>query len=82
MLWAKKAVKQIKKIAPGDAQNVVKAVDILRETEIGLDIKKLMKHRYDYRLRVGNYRVLFDKSTSEQLIIYEIQEVGHRREIY
>lgn len=82
VLWSKKAVKQIRKIDRKDARKIVGTVDILRETEKGLDIKKLTKHTYDYRLRIGNYRVLFNKTTSEQIIIYGIEEVGHRKRIY
>ncbi|HFQ94308.1 MAG TPA: hypothetical protein ENK32_09880 [Anaerolineae bacterium] len=34
----------------------------------------------DYRLRVGNYRVLFDVNWETREIL--ILKVGHRREVY
>jgi len=43
-----------------------------------LDIKELKKHRYDYRLRVGRYRVLFDHD--DEIKIVAIQEVKKRDE--
>lgn len=42
----------------------------------GLDIKALRNHRYDYRMRVGRYRVFFDDK--EQVRIIAIQEVKKR----
>jgi len=41
-----------------------------------LDIKVLKNHAYDFRLRVGRYRVLFDNK--EEARIIAIQEVRKR----
>nr|CBX26874.1 hypothetical protein N47_A09030 [uncultured Desulfobacterium sp.] len=43
-----------------------------------LDITELKNHRYDYRLRVGRYRVLFNYANVIKII--EIQEVKKRDE--
>lgn len=43
-----------------------------------LDISELKDHRYDYRLRVGRYRVLFNYANVVKII--EIQEVKKRDE--
>jgi mRNA interferase RelE/StbE len=43
-----------------------------------LDITELKNHRYDYRLRVGRYRVLFNHANVVKII--EIQEVKIRDE--
>jgi mRNA-degrading endonuclease RelE of RelBE toxin-antitoxin system len=77
-----KARKQLKHIHPDDARKILIALKKLAETEVGLDIKALVRHQYDFRLRVGNYRVLFDKTTGTNQIFYEIHEVKHRREAY
>jgi mRNA interferase RelE/StbE len=42
------------------------------------DIKKLSQHAPGYRLRVGDYRVLFDLEGRRILIA----DVKHRREAY
>ena len=42
------------------------------------NIKKLTNHQYDYRLRVGNYRVLFN--VHECIEIISIEEVKKRDE--
>ncbi len=43
-----------------------------------LDITELKNHRYDYRMRVGRYRVLFDYA--DVIKVIEIQEVKKRDE--
>ena len=43
-----------------------------------LDISELKNHRFDYRLRVGRYRVLFNYADVVKII--EIQEVKKRDE--
>ena len=42
------------------------------------DIKKLTNYTPEYRLRVGNYRVLFEIE-DDVLVIYKIK---HRRNVY
>lgn len=41
-------------------------------------VKALVNHAHGYRLRVGNYRVLFDFEGSIKLV--RIEEVGKRNE--
>ncbi len=42
------------------------------------DIKKLVNHEYGYRLRVGNWRILFN--TFKEVSIVSIEEVKKRNE--
>jgi len=42
------------------------------------DVKKLRGSRNQYRLRIGNYRVLFELE-SDSITVYEL---GHRKDIY
>jgi mRNA interferase RelE/StbE len=44
------------------------------------NVKKLAGYEDRYRLRVGDYRVIYDV-TDKQLVILVVG-VGHRREIY
>jgi len=45
------------------------------------NIKKLIGTKEDfYRLRVGNYRIIFKKEEKQLIII--IVRIGHRKEIY
>lgn len=45
----------------------------------GAGVKALVDHKYGYRLRVGNYRVLFDFEGGAACIV-SIEEVSKRDE--
>lgn len=79
--WHNRARKQIKKIPAQYREAIFEAVDRLADfpaKQQGLDVKELKKHRYDYRLRVGRYRVLFDHEVEIRII--SIQEVKKKDE--
>lgn len=48
------------------------------ETGLHGDIKRLQSADYGYRLRMGNYRVLFDVHGDTILI----QKIGDRKDVY
>ncbi|MCG8635794.1 MAG: type II toxin-antitoxin system RelE/ParE family toxin [Desulfobacterales bacterium] len=78
ILWNNKARKQMKKIPINYRDAIFQSVDKLKDFPgaKGLDVKALRNHKYDYRMRVGRYRVLFDDK--EQVRIIAIQEVKKR----
>lgn len=81
ILWHNRARKQMKRIPRNYQVAIHDKVDQLvdfPETNDALDIKKLSNHDYDYRMRVGRYRVLFD--FQEKIKIIAIQEVKKRDE--
>lgn len=79
IVWHNRARKQIKKIPVNYREAIFTHVDKLAQPEWqSLNIKELRNHRYQYRLRVGRYRVFFDHNT--QVRIVEIQEVKKRDE--
>ncbi|MBV1788632.1 type II toxin-antitoxin system RelE/ParE family toxin [Marinobacterium sp. D7] len=79
--WKPKAVKQAKRLAKQDRIRIVKKVTDLADWPACMsssDIKPLRNHTHQYRLRVGNYRVLFDVETGLRII--SIEEVKKRDE--
>ena len=76
--WTKQAVKQLHKLDVQHRAPIVLAVDGLAAMPDCVNVKALTNHAYGYRLRVGNYRVLFD--WSGEIRIVEIQEVRKRDE--
>jgi len=78
--WKPKALKQLKKLNnPAAQRRIITAVSALTEfPNISGDIKTLTNHEYDYRLRVGNYRILFNHIDFIQII--SIEEVKKRDE--
>ncbi|MEJ2589378.1 MAG: type II toxin-antitoxin system RelE/ParE family toxin [Deltaproteobacteria bacterium] len=80
ILWHNRARKQMKRIPEHYREAVHESIDKLVEFPRceQLDIIELKNHKYDYRLRVGRYRVLFDYSKIVKII--KIQEVKKRDE--
>lgn len=76
--WSLKAVKQLRKLNMHDQRSIRDAVDQLAAMPSCQNVKVLIDHEYRYRLRVGNYRVLFDWSSDVKIV--EIQEVKRRNE--
>ena len=76
--WTKKALKQRRKIASVQREKIAIAVNSL-EGFSGtpfLNVIQLTNHDYQYRLRVGDYRVLFNHDGEIQII--GIKEVKKR----
>lgn len=76
--WTKRALKQWRKLPRPQRETVIKAIRGLVDMPNVRNVTALTDHRYDYRLRVGRYRVLFDWSASIRVV--SIQEVKPRNE--
>ena len=62
-------------------QEAVRVADALERLVDGLagDVKRLTNFSPEYRLRIGQYRVLFEIENENQIVVYRIV---HRREAY
>lgn len=76
--WTPKASKQARKLDKPIRVSILDAVEQLAHMPDCQNVKALTNHTHDYRLRVGNYRVLFDWDGSVRIV--EIQEVRKRDE--
>ena len=76
--WSKKAQKQLLKLSAQEALVIYDRVDDLKNFPDCQNVKRLITHRYGYRLRVGRYRVLFDHDSEIKVI--SIEEVKKRDE--
>ncbi len=76
----KKARKQIGKIPRQYQVKIVDGIGKLADSETWGDVRKLVNHQYDYRLRVGDYRVLFNATNDLTIEINDIsvEEVKKR----
>ena len=75
--FTRRCLKELQGLPKTDAQRIAKALQAL-EYGLGGDIKKLSNVQPAYRLRVGDYRILFDLHGTT----LDIQAVRHRREVY
>jgi mRNA interferase RelE/StbE len=75
--FSQHASRDLKSLSPDIARRVMKKILTLQGGLRG-DIKRMTNFRPAYRLRVGDYRVLFDVE-GETIIVYRVR---HRREAY
>jgi mRNA interferase RelE/StbE len=75
----KKAQKQLDKLSDNIAEPILEAIAGLEENPRPQGYIKL-KGRDGYRVRVGNYRIIYDIFDSE--LIVDIITLGHRKDIY
>ena len=70
----KKAQKQLEKLPKELHIRISNAIDILQDEGFSqnLDIKKLKGLGNGFRIRVGNYRILFESSKNNTIIVYAI----------
>lgn len=73
-----RATKDLKRIHKQEASRIAAAMERLTENLSG-DVKKLTNFTPEYRLRVGQYRVLFEIENDNEIVVYRIV---HRREAY
>ena len=71
------SLKDGKKISKKELERIFEKIEALKENMLG-DVKHLTNTKPEYRLRVGDYRVLFEVE-GEVIVIYRIR---HRKDIY
>jgi len=73
-----RASKDLRRIQKQDASRIADALERLADNLLG-DVKRLTNFTPEYRLRVGQYRVLFEVENENEIVVYRIV---HRREAY
>ena len=59
VVWTRPALKDLERVDGADRRRLTGAINVFAETEIG-DVKRLVDvHPPRYRLRVGNFRIIF-----------------------
>jgi mRNA interferase RelE/StbE len=80
--WRERAVRQLRSLPQPAALTILRALTPLgddpRRSDAG--IKKLAGYEDRYRLRVGDYRVIYEVVDGQLVIL--VVGVGHRREVY
>lgn len=71
------AERDLGRLSPEVARRVLKKLEAMQDNLAG-DVKRLVDHEPAYRLRVGDWRVLFD--LVEETIV--VQRVRHRSQAY
>ncbi len=79
VIWSKKALDILNKLEPFISERIVKYVRKFSENPRAREFKRL-KGENAFRLRVGDYRIIFDFDSKNQQI--QIIGLGHRKNIY
>ncbi|MBC7568270.1 MAG: type II toxin-antitoxin system RelE/ParE family toxin [Spirosoma sp.] len=78
--FKKSASKQLRKLPKAVLANVASAVDDLANEPRPDSCKKLKGTDDVYRIRVGDYRVLY--TVDDSIITVEVIKVGNRKDVY
>ncbi len=77
----KSARKGLKRLDTTSKQRIMKAIYALREEPFPAGVKKLKGQSEElYRIRVGDYRIIYTVKDGELLIL--VLTIGHRRDVY
>ncbi len=74
------AAKALKKIPKPERKSISKKIDSLAEKLPNPDITKMKGNNPFHKLRVGNYRIIYEIQDDALLIL--IVKIGHRKNIY
>jgi mRNA interferase RelE/StbE len=79
VVLSKKALKQLDKLTDTIAEPIFDAIAGLEHNPRPAGYKKL-KGRDGYRIRTGNYRVIYD--IFDTMLLVDVIDLGHRKDIY
>jgi mRNA interferase RelE/StbE len=78
--WKSSALKEIRKLPHDALSRIIDAVEGLKENPFPHGSQKLAAGQASYRIRVGDYRVIY--AVEAELLVIEIVKVGHRKDVY
>jgi mRNA interferase RelE/StbE len=78
--WKRSAAKELKLLPKETITKILKKIEELSSNPFSPGTKKLIGSEHTFRIRVGDYRIIYDIYSN--LLIIEIIRVGHRRDIY
>lgn len=78
--WKSSAQKELRKLDKTVIPRLIEAVAALANNPYPVGCRKIVGSESSYRVRVGNYRIIYQVQNQE--LIIEIIKVGHRQSIY
>lgn len=78
--WRTSTRKDLRKLPPREVERIVTEVELLAEEPFPHGSEKLAGADHTYRIRVGDYRVIYEVFVPSKLV--EIQRVRHRKDVY
>ena len=78
--WRSSTKKDLRGLPTGDVARIIAAVEKLSEEPLPHGSQKLSGSEHTYRIRVGDYRVIYEVLLAAKRI--EVQRVRHRKDVY
>ncbi|MDD5268104.1 MAG: type II toxin-antitoxin system RelE/ParE family toxin [Methylococcales bacterium] len=78
--FKKSAKKSLLSLPKPVIQNISRLIDALSENPYPAGHKKLSGSEHTYRIRCGDYRVVYSVFNTQ--LIIQILKIGHRKDIY
>lgn len=78
--WRASTRKDLRGIPPADVSRIIESVAKLADNPLPHGSQKLTGSERTYRVRVGDYRVVYELRRDLNLI--EVQRVRHRKDVY
>ena len=77
ILWKTSAERDLRNIDVRQIPRIIKAIELLIDNPLPPGYRKLRSSEREYRVRVGNYRVIYQVDTETKIML-----ICHRREAY
>jgi mRNA interferase RelE/StbE len=78
--WRRSTKKDLRKIPSKEILRVIAVVESLAINPFPPGSTKLSGSEQSYRIRVGDYRILYDVHSG--FLVIEVIKVGHRKDVY
>jgi mRNA interferase RelE/StbE len=78
--FSKRASKQFRLLPPSIQERLVPQINALAENPRPPKVKKLVGEEDRYRIRVGDYRIIYQ--IDDQVLLVLVLKIGHRSEVY
>ena len=78
--WRKSTKKDLRSLPQQEVARIVAAVTDLASEPLPYGSQKLSGSERSYRIRIGDYRVIYEVFSDSQLI--EVQRIRHRKDVY
>jgi len=78
--WKNSAEQDLRKINAQQIPRIIKVVESLADDPFPPQHRKLQGSEQDYRIRVGDYRIIYQVENKTKVIV--IYHVRHRKEAY
>jgi len=79
-IWLPSTKKDIKRIDKQYVGNILQEIQVLKDSPYPLGCRKLSTSNQTYRIRVGDYRIIYQVNEDQKIVC--IEKIGHRKEVY